>query len=151
MLRETYQIEQNGNALVELLVRHAIEPTVHFEKFCRRQPIIEAEMFGKKTNFAACLEVSDRAAKNLGFSACGEYQAQQHFHRSALTCAVWSQEPKDLTPRNIEGEVSDCHLAAEDFAKPTGTDGQVRRSDHLHLSTDQRNEAARPKASDELP
>jgi hypothetical protein len=108
-------------------------------------------MFGKETNFAACLDVSYRAAKNLGFAACGEYQAQQHFHRSALTCAIWSQEAENLTPGNIEGEVSDCHFAAEDFAQPTGTYGKVTISAHLDLSTDQRNEAARLKASDELP
>src|SRR5579864_1540306 len=108
-------------------------------------------MFGKKTNFAACLEVSDRAAKNLRLAACREYQSQQHFHRRALTCAIWSQEAEDLTPGNIEGEVPDGHFAAEDFAQPTGAYGKVGKSGRLHRSADQRSEAARLKASDEFP
>src|SRR5262250_2596422 len=108
-------------------------------------------MFRKKTNFAACLDVPNRAAKNLGHTACGEYQAQQHFHRGALTCAIWSQKAEDFTPGNIEGEVSDCHFAAEDFAQTAGAYREVRRSAHLHLPSDQRSEAARLKASDELP
>jgi hypothetical protein len=108
-------------------------------------------MLGKKTDSAACLDISHRAAKNLRLAACGEYQAQQHFHRGALTCAIWSQKTEDLTSRNIEGEVSDCYLAAEDFSQPTGVYGKVRSSAHLHLLIDQGSEATNLKASDELP
>src|SRR5207244_373792 len=103
------------------------------------------------TNLASCLDIADRAAKNLRLAACRENQTQQYFHRSALTRAVWSQEAEHLTPGNIEGEVSDCHFAAEDFAQPTGAYGKIRSSAHLRLSADQRSEAARLKASDALP
>jgi hypothetical protein len=87
----------------------------------------------------------------LSFAACRQYQAQQHFHRSALTRSVWSQEAEDLTSENIEGEMSDSHFAAKDFTQPTGAYGKVGRSGHLHRLADQRSEAARLKASDEFP
>src|SRR5215813_3268981 len=109
-----------------------MEPTVQFEKFRGGQPIVETEMFGKKTNFAARLDVADGATQNLGFAARGKYQAQQHFHGRTLTRAIWSQETENLTPGDIEGEVSHCHLAVEDFTQPTGADGKVGRSGHLH-------------------
>src|SRR5262245_11302036 len=113
-------------------MRHAREPTVHCEELCRSEPVVEAKMFGKKTNLAACLDVAHRPAKNLRLAACREHQAEQHFYRGTLPCAIWSQEAEDLTPRNIEREVSDCHFAAVHLAQPTCTYGKVRRSAH-HL------------------
>src|ERR1700756_4062868 len=93
--REPHQIKQNGNTLAQFCRRHAIKPTVQSEKLCRGEPIVETEMFGKKTNFAACLDVADRAAKKLGFAARGKYQTQQHFHRRTFTGAIWSQETEN--------------------------------------------------------
>jgi hypothetical protein len=116
----------------------------------------------KKANFAARLDVARRSAKNLSFAARGEYQAQQHFDGGAFTRTVWSQKAKDLTPRNSEGEVSDCHFAAKDFAKSTGADREIVGLAHVYRfigikpsvsinEMDQRNEAASARASDELP
>src|SRR5205823_9603752 len=101
------------------------------EELRRRQPIVEAEMFGKKANFPSCLDVTDRAPEDLRLAAGGKYQAQQHFYRRALACAVRAQKTENLTPGNIEREVSDCHFAAEDFAQPTSVYGKVRRLGHL--------------------
>src|SRR5262249_23632762 len=130
---------------------HAIKPAVQFEKLCRGEPIVETKMFRKKTNFAASLDVANRAAQNLRFAARGKYQAQQHFYGRTLAGPVWSQETENLTPGNIEGEVSHGHFPAENLAQPAGSYGKVGRSDYLHRSIDQRSEAARLKASDELP
>ena len=124
---------------------------MQLQKLCRGEPIVEAKMFRKKTNSAASLDVADRTAKNLRLAACGQNQAQQHFHRGALTRTIRSQEAEDLTPGNIEGEVSDCHFAPENFAQPVGAYGKVGRSAQFQLSVDQCSEAARLKASDELP
>ena len=89
---------------------------MQFEQLRCSQPIIKAEVFGKKTNFATCADVARGTAKNLRLAARGEYQAQQHFHRGALAGAVRPQETEHLTPSHLQSEVSDRHLAAEDFA-----------------------------------
>jgi hypothetical protein len=52
---------------------------VQFKKFRRGEPIVEAKVLGKKTNFAARLHVASRATQNLSLATGGEYQAQQHF------------------------------------------------------------------------
>ncbi len=76
---EPHQVKQSRNAFFQCGVRHAIEPAVQFEKFDRGEPIVEAEVLGKKTHFAARLHVACRAAKNFRFPTSREYQAQQHF------------------------------------------------------------------------
>ena len=79
MRSEPHQVEQSGNSLSKRGDRHAIKPAVQFKKFRRGEPIVEAKVLGKKTNFAARLHVASRATQNLSLATGGEYQAQQHF------------------------------------------------------------------------
>src|SRR3989454_6509989 len=65
-----------------------------------------------------------------------EVRSSASWDRSTLTRSIWSQEAEDLTSGNIEGEVSDGHFAAKDFAQPAGAYGKVGKSGHLHRSAE---------------
>jgi hypothetical protein len=77
---ELHQIEQGGNPLPQLSIGKAVEATVQFEKFSWREPVIEAEVFGKKSYSPPRLHITGGTAKYLGLATGREYEPQHHFY-----------------------------------------------------------------------
>jgi hypothetical protein len=95
------------------------------EKFGSGQPVIEAEIFGEKTNLAAYLDTRIGMAKDCSFAAGGYYQAKEHLDGSAFAGAIWAEEPKDFSATDLEGKTAHGDLRAENLAKAFRIDGQV--------------------------
>src|SRR5215469_6744996 len=109
---------------------NAIQPSVQFEKFGRGEPIVETEVLGKKPYLPPRFHITGGTTKYLGLAARRKHQPQHHFYRRAFARPVWSQETENLTPRYLQGEISDGDLAAENLPQCARTDGQVEGSVH---------------------
>jgi len=105
------------------------------EEFGSGQPIVEAKIFGKKTDLPADFDIREMAAENLRLAAGGFYQPQEHLDRSAFSGAVGTEKAENLTATHLKRKVTDGDLGAELFAKADGLDGQVigRRQRVLRL------------------
>jgi len=109
--------------------------TMQFEKLRGAEPVVETEMFGKKTNFAACLDVADRVTNESRLRCSWEIASPAAFSRT-YSCL------RHLVPENQkphpgkQSRVGFCTviLPLKTFTQPTGADGKVARSGHLHRS-----------------
>ena len=87
-----------------------------------RQPIVEAEVLRQKTDAGARRPVAQRRAQQGGAAGGGRDQAEQHLDRGGLAGAVGTQEAKDLTLLDLQGEALDGDVIAKDFAQLVGLD-----------------------------
>ena len=104
---------------------------MQIEKFGSSEPIVEAEIFGKKTDFAADFDGRKWLTEDLRVAASGFHESQKHFDGSALARAVRSKETEDFAATHLEGEAADGDLAPENFAKIYRFNGQGRRRQRL--------------------
>jgi hypothetical protein len=106
-------------------VRYTVEPTMQAKQFSSGQPVVETEMLREKANLAAGGDLACRPTQNAGFAARRLNQPKKHFYRGALARSIWTEKAEDLSPRNIEAEVANRDLLAEDLAQSPGADGKV--------------------------
>jgi len=125
MRREGNKIDVSGNTVAELGCGEAAKTTVEGEELGRGEPVVEAEVFGKKTNFAANFYVGNGEAENLRVAAGGFDEAEEHFDGGAFAGAVGAEKAEDFTTANLQRKPADGDLRAELFAKAAGFYGRV--------------------------
>ena len=104
---------------------HAAEPAVKFEKLCRGEPLIEAKIFRKKSNFAADLHVPGRLPEDEGLAAARIHQPQQHLDGRALAGAVGTEKPKNFAAAYAQRQIPHSDLVAKGFAQVPRFNGQT--------------------------
>ena len=100
------------------------------QQFARGEPFVKSEIFGQKSDPAAHRHVAGRAAQHERGSAGRLDQAKKHLDGSALSRPVRPQKPEYLAASNLEAQIADRHLVAEDLA-------QVLRFDRVWMGRGQ--------------
>ena len=73
-----------------------VEPSVEAQQLAARQVIVKAEMLRKEPDPGADRTVANRRTEQGAAPARGRHEREQHFQRSRLAGAVWSEEPEDF-------------------------------------------------------
>src|SRR5262245_14696790 len=66
--------------------------------------VVEVRILGQVADAPPDLDVADRAPQNLGPTGCRVNQLHQQLERGGLAGAVWSEEAKDFSLVNVEGQ-----------------------------------------------
>jgi hypothetical protein len=125
MRREADEVEIRGHTVVELRQREAAEPPMKREKLGGGQPVVEAEVFREKTNFAANLYAREGETENFGFAARGFHEAEQHLDGRTFASTIRAEESKYFPATDLQGKTAHGDLRAENLAKAFSIDGQV--------------------------
>ena len=96
-----------------------------FEKLGGREPLIEAKILWKKSDFAADLDVPGRLSENKCLAAARFHQPQQHFDGRALAGAIGTEKPENFAAAHTERQIPHGDLVAKDFAQVPRFDGQA--------------------------
>ena len=115
--RESYQIDESGNALPKLAGGYAAETPMKVQKFGGRQPFVKAEIFRQESDFSADFNISRRRSEDKRLAVGGSGKAEKHLDGSALARPVRPEKTKYLASRHSQGQVAHRDLAPENLAQ----------------------------------
>jgi len=110
MSHKSDEVEEGGNAVVELCRGESAESAMKREEFGGGQPIVEAEVFGEEADLATNRDTRKGLIEDLGVATAGFDEAEQHLDGGAFAGAVRAEEAEDFAAADLERKATNGDL-----------------------------------------
>jgi hypothetical protein len=94
------------------------------QEFLARKPVVKAEQFWQKAEFASHLEVLNRTTQDARRAGRWMAQPQEHLDRRGFARTVRPEKPKNLTSGHLERQVRDGDMVGKGFVQVRGLNGE---------------------------